>query len=327
MKKQSSCFLSLRLVGITFFFALHIGCGDTVKRVSSEEASQFMQQSTELKYGMKRDQVHSMIGIPFVSSDYLKFDIFENVGEATDYYGSAGERIRMFGTDTNVYIPMLFVIYNDDWTVKGYERSLYRESHRGESLNALIELDNYTLYRTTPSSAGLMLLAPPEISEQAILEPILEDNCALYVIVPDQPMEDKNQKWVPSDSELFLNGKPFIHPYHFPSNSPYFISTLGTTAYKQFIAIVLPEGVYEIELRGSNGAVKGSAKNKFTCVGGTTIFADIRVDFIDEGWLKWKYRYRIDGEIYITNHWPSETKIRRQVLMHRDEWYGLDYQK
>ena len=326
---------SWKVTVIVIGHVLLIGCADIVSKSDpTDEATILIQQSMNLQRGMTKNEVHAIVGSPYKKSEQLKYEIFQFTGEYKEYWGMFPiPYVPLLGYQTKAYVPVLFVIYNDDWTVKAFEWDLYRESSSSDRKFAHIEIDGYTLMRTQPSFTGLMLLAPTEISEQAI-ETNLKDHCTLYMIVPEQPMKEESKQFVPSYSELFLNEKLLVRPYLFPKNvMSYWGHAWGENvqeddADEEFITFQLSEGVYEIELRGSSkGSVKGSAKDKFTCVAGETIFADIRVEFIDEGHWRWQYRYRIEGKIYITNHWPRETKSRRQVLLYRDEWYGLDYQK
>lgn len=340
MLRFFALFVSWKVAVTVISHVILIGCADIVSKSDpSDEATILIQQSMNLQRGMTKNEVHAIVGLPYNKSEHLKYEVFQFTGEYKEYWGMFPiPYVPLLGYQTKAYIPVLLVIYNDDWTVKDFEWDLYRESSSSDREIAYIELDSYILVRTNPDFTGLMLIAPAKVSEHAILEPILEDHCALYIIVPDQPMKKEIRHFVPLNSELFLNNYPLVHPYHFPKNYIAYIAGLNhasdlyelETKNQEFIAFQLPEGIYKLELRGSTGSVIGapidSAKGKFTCVAGKTIFADIRVEFIDRGNWKWS-KYRIEGEISISDHWPKETKARRQVLIHRDESYGLDYQK
>jgi hypothetical protein len=333
MRLQSASFHSLGVVLIAYICSLLIGCAGVISESApSVEESRFIQQIAELKSGMGRDQVHSIMGHPYVSSEHLKFEIFQSIGEFTEYIGVPPIPIPWLGYLTQDYIPVLLVVYYDDWTVKDYEWDLYRESETYDKKNVLIELEGYTLVRTDPKLAGMMLFAPSEVSEKVLLEPLLGNVCVLYLVMPDQPIAREDTQLNPGLTKLFLNEKLFLNMNGFPYSSRgiqnYWVGIISDTV---FIGFQLPEGLHELEIRGNSNVVKeDTIKGSFTCVAGQVNFAHIRAEMIDvwseQGW-RLGYRYGIKGEIYISKSWPKEIKDRRQILMYRDIWYGLEHQK
>ena len=331
MSLQNVSLKQRKIIIIVCGCLLLIGCAGVISKSDpSEEASFFIQQSMELKSGMRRADVHLMVGSPYVSSESLKFDIFQNKGMLTEYVGIPPIPIPFFGYMTQEYIPILFVTYNDNWTVKSYEWDIYRESGISKRKNVLMELDGYTLVRSDSNLTGMMLFAPAEVSEQELLKPLLSDQCVLYLIAPDQPIEQVENQYYSGLTKLFINDKLVLNFSGFPYSrhllhTYYWLGVISDTVY---IGFELPEGVHELELSGH--VKEDSIIGRFKCVAGKANFANIRTDIIDvwseKGWTL-GYRYRVKGEIFISDNWPKENIGRRQILMYRDTWYGLEYQK
>lgn len=315
------------VIAIAFGSVLLIGClGVVIQSEPSTEVSSFIQQSMQLKSGMTKAEIHSMVGTPYVSSEHLKFDIFQVIGDRKDHVVMFLPALWFY--ETQEYTPVLLVTYHDDWTLKDYKWEFYDESETGDRKNLLIELDGYTLIHIGFDLTGMMLFAPAEVSEQVLSEQLLNGRCVLYLIAPDQPIEPENKRYNPLLTKLFINDKLLINWGGFPYSSrlslKYWEKVISETV---FIGFQLPVGEYELELKGN---VRSSIKGSFTCVAGKANFANIRAELVDvwsdEGWT-FGHRYRVKGGIYMSENWPKEIKDRRQILMYHDTWYGLDYQK
>jgi hypothetical protein len=319
---------TLKLIVVTLGCLLLIGCvGFVTQAEPSEEVSLLFQKSKELKLGLTKTEVHSIVGVPHISSEHLKFDLFQVVSERKEHAIAILPPLWVYKNKD--YTVVLFVTYHDDWTVKDYKWELYDESKKRDRDSVLIMLDGYTLVRTEPKLTGTMLIAPAEVSEKALIEPLQGDGCVLHLAVPNQPVALEDTSFQPSLIKLFINEKLLISlegiPYSGYLPQKYWEGKISDTV---FIGFQLPEGVHELELRAYNK--KDSIKASFTCVSGKVNYAHVRAEVIDveneEGW-KLFYSYRLKGEIYISESMPKEIKDRRQILIYRDVWYGLDYQK
>jgi hypothetical protein len=269
--------------------------------VQKPEASRaFLANMTQLRAGMSRSEVQTILGEPVLASENSKIEIYSNHDQQVDV-----ELLVPVIVERSEVVSAILVLYDDGWNLEGYAGD-----YDVEYLIKDIYIHEMGHTLTMPVLSGqFLVLAPPGRPNERNDELETNNGCRLRVIVPDligRPIERVTGVAL-NGERLFTFGGLYGDNLHHP---------VRMAEEPLYVELELPQGHHSLSLL-TLGVDEGAVDARFDCESGTTLTAQI-IAQIDHP--KWQFKAFLTGEILISDSWPPFLEGRR-ILLHHNTWF------